>query len=147
MYVNDYTTPLLVYPVASYAKRSTASGSIAEAVTTVTDSFSRRVNSMYIKVGVTTAFPNYSDRGPDLNLNVYLYTDGVKSSSNFSAPNGIATTKAFNFGATPSTAKSYIWDISGYGYGDVAIGHSLASGVGGATARATYSVQFIAKGW
>lgn len=116
--------------------RSTASGT--KAGTAVGWDIGEPARS-FLLVGVASAFPNYTSRGPTLNLYVY---NNLHKPDLFGIRGGVSTVLAFNCNYWPSTSKAWTTEITQYALGRVGILANLV-GASGATARATYAVTVV----
>jgi hypothetical protein len=132
------------FDVVPYALRSTPSGTLVGTAGVIQEAGDH--NELYLFVGRASAFPSYSDRGPTLNVRVELPAAKFKAWET-NIPGVTATSFAIDFGAEPSTAKGYWVDILPWALGRIAVTADLAEGVGGATARATYAITVVGRGY
>ena len=137
MYRNEF----LVVP---WALRSTPSGVLAGTSGVVPNAGEH--NELYLYVARGSAFPSYSDRGPDLDVRVEIPPFNMIGAQDV-APAMIATSFSIDFGSEPSTAKGYWVDITPWALGRIAVIANLSEGGGGATARATYAITVIGRGY
>lgn len=101
-------------------------------------------DKVLLYVGVASAHPHYSDRGPNLTINLW---SAITNPGQFGGIGAISTTlPVMNLGEEPSTAKSFVFDITNYALGWVAVEPLLSEGISGATAQATFEITIIAKG-
>ncbi len=101
-------------------------------------------NQLYMFVAVQTAYPSYSDRGPDLNITIEIPSTKLNVQG---APGVTATTlPVLDLGLTPSTSKAWVFDVTEFALGWMNVNHWLSVG-GGSTARATYAITLVGKGY
>ena len=135
MYTNEFQ-------VVPYGMRATASGLYAGTPGVLHEAYDH--NKVMLYVGRASAFPSYSDRGPNLNVRVEMTVAKLRGLHDL--PAAIATAFSIDFGNEPSTARAYTVDITDWALGRMAITANLEEGVGGATARATYAITVVGKG-
>jgi hypothetical protein len=131
-----------IFEVVPYGMRSTSSGLKVGTPGVVADAGEH--NQVLLYIGKASAFPSYTNRGPSLNVIVWAPIAKVLTYTNI--PGAIATSFSVDFGSQPSTARSYTVDITNWALGRIAVQANL-QGDAGATARATYALTVVGKGY
>lgn len=139
MYKNNFV-------VSPYGMRSTASGAPTgfKVGTPLVIDGAGLHQTLYLRVDKASSFPKYSDRGPNLIVNIWSAMGQVDG---YGAPAILATSISIDFGLVPSTARPYTYDITQYALGRLTVRADLQAGANPATARATYAVVVVGKGY
>ena len=137
MYKNEYE-------IVSYGKRSTASG--VKAGTPIAIDGLGNHNQLIMLIAKASSYPSYSNRGPHLNVNILCPV--AKVDGYVGLPGVVCTSFSLSWNIQPSTSKAHVIDLTPWALGRLAFQVNLEDTAGATTtARATYAVSLIGKGY
>jgi hypothetical protein len=138
-----------IHRVADYATYATAVGSFKGGGTDTAAALINDVGNydkVYLHVGYASSYPSYDSRGPTIEIQLTAPVDHPTSVYS-GAPGAQVGRFTIDVAAIPTTPTNYIFDITDSALGRMGVNHWLTQSGAGTTARATYSVQVVGRGW